>query len=395
MILLKAGLVILGIYLTLYVIYNTVLLIVNIVLRDNDSSQYDHKINFLIIVPAHNEELFIQRILKSIVTQNYPVELFNIIVVADNCTDNTATIACGENIEVLIRKNTKDFGKGHAIKFALDNSDDYNYDALFIIDADSIINKNGLAALNKHILNGKRIIQCNNAVANPDDSWFTQLMNVARTIGNEIQEPAKEKLGLSSHLMGNGMCFNREIIEKYAWSAFSIGEDWEYYAIVINEGERIAFARDVRVFHQESTSLKQATPQRMRWSSGRFAVLKQYGLSLFWRGLIERNLLKFDASLPLIFPNPSLALNFTVLGFIPSLFFFVTDRDTFWIILFAILATFQLLLFMSGVFYTRNKLRSFLSIFIAPLFLVWKMVIDILSLVGVGRKKWVRTNRHL
>ncbi|MBC2714605.1 MAG: glycosyltransferase [Desulfobacteraceae bacterium] len=370
-------------------------MIVNIVLKDNDNLQYDNKVKFLIVIPAHNEELFIQRILKSIVEQNYPVELFNIIVVADNCTDNTATIASGENIEVLIRKNTKDYGKGHAIKYALDNSDNYDYDALFIIDADSVINKNGLASLNRQILNGKRIIQCNNAVANPGDSWFTQLMNVARTIGNEIQEPAKEKLGLSSHLMGNGMCFKREIIEKYGWSAFSVGEDWEYYAIVINEGERIAFAQDVRVFHQESTSLKQATPQRMRWSSGRFAVLKQYGLGLFWRGLIERNLLKLDASLPLIFPNPSLAMEFTVLGLIPSLFFFVTDGDVFWVVLFAILAIFQMLLFMSGVFYTRNKLRSFLSIFIAPLFLVWKMIIDILSIVGVGRKKWVRTNRHL
>lgn len=395
MILFKTGLGILGIYLSLYVIYNTVLLIVNIVLKDNYNLQYDNKVNFLIVIPAHNEELFIQRILKSIVEQNYPVELFKIIVIADNCSDNTATIASGENIEVLVRKNNKDLGKGHAIKYALDNSDNYDYDALFIIDADSIINKNGLASLNRHILNGKRIIQCNNAVANPDDSWFTQLMNVARTIGNEIQEPAKEKLGLSSHLMGNGMCFNLEIIEKYGWSAFSVGEDWEYYAMIISEGERIAFAQDVRVFHQESTSLKQATPQRIRWSSGRFAVLKQYGFGLFWKGLIETNLLKIDASLPLIFPNPSLAMNFTVLGLIPSLFFYIFDGSIFWVALFASLATFQLLLFISGVFYTRNKLRSFLSIFIAPLFLSWKMVIDILSLVGVGKKKWTRTDRHL
>ncbi len=395
MILLKTGLVIFGIYLSLYVIYNAVLMIVNIVLKDNDNLQYDNKVKFLIVIPAHNEELFIQRILKSIVEQNYPVELFNIIVVADNCTDNTATIASGENIKVLIRKNTKDFGKGYAIKYALDNSDSYDYDALFIIDADSVIDKNGLASLNRQILNGKRIIQCNNSVANPDDSWFTQLMNVARTIGNEIQEPAKEKLGLSSHLMGNGMCFTCEIIEKYGWSAFSVGEDWEYYAKIIKEGERISFAQDVRVYHQESTSLKQATPQRIRWSSGRFAVLKQYGFGLLGRGIIERNLLKFDASLPLIFPNPSLAMNFTVLGLIPSLIFFVTDGDIFWVDWFAILVLFQILIFISGVFYTRNKLKSFMSIFIAPLFLIWKMSIDILSLIGVGKKKWVRTKRHL
>ena len=127
-------------------------------------------------------------------------------------------------------------------------------------------------------------------------------MNVARTLGNEMMEPAKEKLKLSSHLMGNGMCFHRSILEKYGWNAFSVGEDWEYYAKMIDEGERIAFARDARVFHQESTSFKQATSQRMRWSSGRFAVLRQYGFLLLRKGFMERNLLKIDASLPLGFP---------------------------------------------------------------------------------------------
>jgi len=385
----------LGVYISTYIIYNIILLISNFILKDKENDSSVVKNRFVIIIPAHNEELFIGRILNSLKEQSYPQESFRIIVVADNCSDKTAAIASINNADVLERKSSKYKGKGYAIKYAIDNALDDNYDALFIIDADSILQTDGLINLNKHILKNDKIIQCNNAVANPADSWFSQLMDVSRTISNEILEPAKEKLGLSSHLMGNGMCFHRKIIDKYGWDAFTVGEDWEYYAKIINEGKRIAFAQHVRVYHQESTSLKQATPQRMRWSSGRFAILWQYGLGLFSRGLLEKNLLKFDASLPLILPNPSLAMNLTVLGFFSSLFFSLLHKNNTLIFWYSSLMLFHFIIFVTGVFYTRNKLRSFLSIFIAPLFLAWKMVIDILSLVGIGRKKWVRTNRHL
>lgn len=385
----------LSIYLSTYIIYNIILLVSNLILKGKKSDSPVARNRFVIIIPAHNEELFISRLLNSLKEQSYPQESFRIVVVADNCTDKTAAIASMNNAEVLERKSSKNKGKGYAIKYAIDNVLDDNYDAIFIIDADSILHTDGLINLNKYISRNCKIIQCNNAVANPGDSWFSQLMDVSRTISNEIIEPAKEKLGLSSHLMGNGMCFHREIIDNYGWNAFTVGEDWEYYVKVINKGERIAFAQHVRVCHQESTSLKQATTQRMRWSSGRFAILWQYGLGLFFRGVMERNLLKFDASLPLILPNPSLAMNLTVLGFLASsilLFVYSNVALFFW---YSCLILFQFILFVSGVLYTKNKMRSFLSIFIAPLFLGWKMIIDILSLFGVGRKKWVRTKRHL
>jgi len=140
-------------------------------------------------------------------------------------------------------------------------------------------------------------------VANQDDSWFTRILDVARTLGNEICEPAKKKLGLSSHLQGNGMCFHRDIIQKYGWDAFSIGEDWEYYAKLVNNGERIVFQKDVKIYHQESTTLKQATSQRMRWSGGRFAIIFKYGVSLFLKGLFEINFKKIEDKRPYSLPE--------------------------------------------------------------------------------------------
>jgi cellulose synthase/poly-beta-1,6-N-acetylglucosamine synthase-like glycosyltransferase len=240
----------------------------------------------------------------------------------------------------------------------------------------------------------KQVIQCYNGVGNPDDSWFTRLLDVSRTIGNEIYHPAKQKLGLSSYLMGNGMCFTTEILGKYGWDAFTVGEDWEYYAKLVQNGEIIGFARDARVYHRESASLKQATSQRIRWSSGRFAIAWKYGFRLLLEGLAERNIVKFDAALPLLLPNPSLGMNITLIGLVASLTLPVGYKGAL-AVWFLALGLIQTGIFIVGVFYTRNKLNKFMSIFVAPAFLIWKMGIDALSALGMGRKKWVRTERKI
>lgn len=383
------GIIAVGIYLSLYVAYIVFLLIINIVIRDKVKLVSSPVTKFGIIVPAHNEEVFLPRLLKSLNEQDYPSDLFDIMVVADNCTDRTAEVASTFNAIVWKRSDKKEVGKGYAIKFGLDNTDIHKYDALFIIDADSMAQSDALKHLDLAVKEGKKIIQCYNGVANPDDSWFTRLMDVSRTIGNEIFEPAKEKLGLSSHLMGNGMCFRRDVILKYGWDAFSIGEDWEYYAKVIKEGERIAFQKDVRVYHQESSSLEQATSQRIRWSSGRFAIIWKYGLGLFYRGLVERNFEKIDASFPFIFPNPSFGMNITVIGLILSFLLPVAVTRNIFFLWFCFLMLMQFIIFFVGIMHTRQRLRNSLSIFIAPLFLIWKMGIDTFSALGMGIIFWI------
>jgi hypothetical protein len=110
--------------------------------------------------------------------------------------------------------------------------------------------------------------------------------------------------------------------------------------------------------------------------------------------VIERNVLKFDAGLTLILPNPSLGMNVTLVCLAVALLMPPGNGVALpaW---FFLLALAQLGVFVVGVFYTENKLSKFLAIFIAPAFLAWKLGIDALSILGVGRKKWIRTERKL
>lgn len=395
MIYLEYLITIVGIYLSVYVLYSIMLIIVHFLIKEKEYPMLKPETRFGIVVPAHNEELLLALLLESINNQSYPSERFKTFVIADNCTDDTAQVGRENGAIVMERTDKHNKGKGHAIKWAIEQIDLNEYDAIFIMDADGSVNEDVLMQLDQNITEGKDIIQCNNAISNPDDSWFTRLQDISRTVGNEMYHRSKEYLGLSSHLVGNGMCFSTNVLKEYGWDAFTVGEDWEYYAKLIKNGKRVAYAYNAHVFQRESSSIKQATSQRMRWSSGRFAIVWQYGFGLFYRGLVERNLIKLDASLPLIFPNPSLGVNITVLFFILSFPLMITDGTICFVLWFLCLMMAQLLIFITGIMYTENKLKKFLAIFIAPLFLVWKMGIDILSVLGIGRKNWVRTERKL
>ncbi len=296
-------------------------------------------------------------------------------------------------MKVLERADSERRGKGYAVGWTLQQIDLVATDAVVIIDGDSLADERLLRQLNLQIERGDTVIQCYNGVANPDQSWFTRLMNVSRTIANEIIHPGKRKLGLSSHLMGNGMCFDVGVLRSFGWNAFSVGEDWECYARLVLSGAHVGYCRDARVYHQESINLRQASSQRLRWSGGRFQVLRQYAPSLLLTGIKTGNLTCLDASLPLLFPNPSLGINLTVIGLAAAaLESFFSGRVAI-VAWFAVLVLLQLVMFLIGVLYTENKTASALSLFLAPAFLVWKLCIDVLSFGGAGSKQWKPTER--
>jgi cellulose synthase/poly-beta-1,6-N-acetylglucosamine synthase-like glycosyltransferase len=349
---------------------------------------------FAIIIPAHNEEFLIRNICESILQINYPRDFYELFVVADNCTDKTAKIVREYPINLLERNDLSNIGKGQALAWAFKKISLDHFDAVFIVDADNYVDSEILNQLNKHINNGEVAIQCYNGVGNRYDSWFTQLLYVSRVISNTLYHEAKYRLGLSSYLMGNGLSFKSELLQQKGWTAFSTGEDWEYYAQLVESGIRVGFASRAKVFHQESCSLNQATSQRLRWSSGRFKIARTLGFSLFLKGIRERNWWIIDASFPLLFPNYSLLFNLTLAGLFLSLLA-TYSVISYFVISFSALLVGQILLFIAGTIIAGSPLKVFRAALYAPIFLIWKGSIDFLSVTGLYRnKKWVRTARH-
>jgi cellulose synthase/poly-beta-1,6-N-acetylglucosamine synthase-like glycosyltransferase len=384
------------IYLTLSTAYLMFLAAAYFIVREPKSINSKKVNRFAILVPAHNEELLISRLCKSLLEIKYPREFYEIFIIADNCSDRTVEICASFPVNVLQRNDPSHTGKGFAISWGLSQIPLEEFDAVFMVDADNVVDPLILVEVNKSVNRGEQAIQCYNSVGNRHESWFTQLLFVSRTIGNLLYHHAKYKLGLSSYLMGNGICFTSTLLREKGWTAFSTGEDWEYYAQLIEGHIKIGFSKNAKVFHQESRSLNQATSQRLRWSSGRFKVLRNFGLNLFLKGLRNRDWFTLDASLPFIFPNYSLQINLTIITIFLCVLSPASMLKTVTMELSIGLFGFQIVLFVLGGYLAGDYWAVVKAAFWAPFFLVWKAVIDLFSLTGIHRgDRWVRTKRHL
>ena len=350
---------------------------------------------FAIIIPAYNEELLIGRLIKSLLEINYDASLRQIIVVADNCTDRTGEISAKYPVQVLKREDRTRIGKGYALNWAFEKIRLDEYDAVLIIDADNTVNIEILQELNRLLNNGELVIQCCNNVGNREDSWITELLYVSRTVSNKLYHYSKYKLGLSSYLMGNGICLKKEIIKSIGWKAFTQGEDWEYTAELIKNKIKIAFAVKAKVFHQESQNLKQARSQRIRWASGKFKIIQKHGIPIFLYAIKNNEWRMLDAVLPIIFPNFSLNVNLLLCSFILCLGLPTTGYGIFLIVITLGSIVGLITVFTIGAIIAGNYKKTLKASVMAPVFLIWKLVIDTLSIAGIYKNKnWIRTERH-
>ena len=383
-------------YVTLATAYLLILAVAYFILPEPERKVQPRRLNrFAIVVPAHNEELLVPRLCESLTKIDYPSERYEIFIIADNCEDKTTEMCRPYPVCVLERNDLSRRGKGFALSWAMDCLPLEKFDAVLVVDADNVVDRNILAELNNLIEDGEKAIQCYNSVGNRSESWFTQILFVSRTISNLLYHHAKYKLGLSSYLMGNGICFTTELLRRKGWTAFTIGEDWEYYAQLIQDGIKTGFAVNAKVYHQESRSLNQATSQRLRWSSGRFKVTRSLGVKLFFQGVRRRDWFTVDASLPLIFPNYSLQINLTLLS-IALCFLLPTGALTISLMSLGLgLLLGQGLLFAAGTYLAGDYWEVLKSIICVPGFLIWKLIIDLASLTGIYQgNRWVRTRRH-
>ena len=391
-------LMILVIYLLFTGVYQIFLVLCYFLIKEPPDSNNNEQITnkFAVLVPSHDEELLIASFCESILSIEYLKDQYDVFIIADNCSDQTEGICLQYPVTVLSRQDTTKLGKGYALDWALEQIDINDYGAVMVLDADTTVDPSILSELNRMLNKGEVAIQSFIDVPNRDETWFTQLIYLSRTINNLFYHYAKHKLGLSSYLMGTGMCFKTSLLKKMKWNAYSLSEDWEYYAKLIEKGYRIGFSIRSIIHQQESSNLSQATSQRLRWSSGRFYVLKTLGLNLLFKGIKNKDLVTADASLALLLPNWSLQVNLLIVGLIFSLFLIGSEIG---VVLFGIISCLlmlQVFIVIAGSFLTGQPLKTLKSVMYAPVFLIWKMVIDFLCITKLYKgKEWIRTSRHI
>ena len=278
----------------------------------------------VIIIPAHNESTSISLTIISCIGLSYPQDKYQIVVIADNCEDETADVARRSGVRVLERHDTLHKGKGHALSFAFDILLKEDFDAFLVLDADCILDENALAVLNASLAQGYPAVQLNNTVVNPDASPMTYALAIGNFIENIFFYSPKSQVGWAVLLRGTGMMLSREILTTLPWSAYSITEDVEYGIKLMQKGYRTAFVENCTVASPFPVDHLQLQIQRMRWAHGNLSFGRKEAVSLLLSGIRQRRWLLFDAGLTLLVLSKPLVLLCSVIAFLlASLYFFL------------------------------------------------------------------------
>lgn len=351
--------------------------------------------SFAFIIPAHNEQLLIEGLIRSIYASDYPKTHFEVMVIADNCTDRTARISAGLGARCYARFDTGRRGKPHALNWLISQIDLSRHDAYIIVDADTVIDRHFLRAMNRCLNRGSKAIQGYYGVMNPDESWLTRLSILPGILKFRLHHPGKRLFGLSCPLAGNGMCFSAEIFKKYGWNAFSLTENWEYYVMLSLNEYLVDSAEDAVIYSQVARSLKLGKDQRARWFKGRIETMLRYLKPLLGLDGSKVRVKKLDTLIELVHPSYSMLFLFTMAALGLSLLyvkaFGAGHHLAYW--LSAILLG-QTVFFLSGLIVQRASLKTWLSLFMVPPYLAWKFLITSKAILNFRDKKWTKTTRN-
>ena len=275
----------------------------------------DHK--FMAIIPAHNEEAVVGNLIESLKNQTYNKELYDIYVIADNCTDNTARIARDAGAIVYERFDETKKTKGYALDWFLQQKIEENadYDALFIFDADNIVDKDFIKNMNKHLCQGEDVVQGYRDIKNPTDNWITSGYALFYWTMHRFYHLARYNLGLSPMLNGTGFMVKFDIIKEIGgWKTVTLTEDIEFSLQRIIKGKKLGWATDAIVYDEQPTGFKQSWSQRSRWTVGHMQCMKRYTGELFNSVKEKKSLVTFDGFLYIVGTTPMLIITMLVFG---------------------------------------------------------------------------------
>lgn len=231
----------------------------------------------VVLVPAHDEARLITRCLGSLFDQDYPDGSYQVVVIADNCTDNTAQLARDFGSRVLERSDSTARGKGHALRWAMNLllRDETDLDAIVVVDADSVADRAMLAALADALVHGAEVAQADYGALVDGEDDRAQLRAAAFLLFHRVRFTGKAQLHLPCNLVGNGMLFSRHVLEQHPWSAFSEVEDLEYTIHLRLAGVRPTFVPAAGLVAPVVSAGPGAQIQRRRWEGGRLRLTRQ------------------------------------------------------------------------------------------------------------------------
>ena len=219
---------------------------------------------FLVLFPAYSEDRVIVGSVKKFLFQNYPQDKYHVAVISDHQQESTERLLSDLPVTVL-RPVFDKSSKAKALQYAISEVSG-QYDYVVVLDADNIVETDFLHRLNILLKEGYKAVQCHRCAKNSDSS-VSVLDGVSEEINNTLFRKAHNLIGLSSALIGSGMCFDYSWFSSHVTKLTTAGEDRELEVFLLREGIYIKYADDILVFDEKVSSADNFQRQRQRWMS--------------------------------------------------------------------------------------------------------------------------------
>ena len=277
---------------TLLYLYQGFYVVVGLVRRRwQDRHQPSRLHRFAVIVSARNEEGVIGELLESLNRQNYPKELLDLYVVADNCTDDTAGAARRAGAFVYERFDQVHKGKGYAMDYLFRRLKEEGkdcYDGYFVFDADNLVDANFVAEMNRTFDQGYDAVTCYRNSKNFAANWISAGYSIWFLREARFLNFPRTLLGTNCHVSGTGFLVAARVIEDNGgWPFHLLTEDIQFSVDCAIQGKRIGYCDKAVVYDEQPTTFRQSWDQRLRWSKGFYQVDREYTLPLL-KGCFRR-----------------------------------------------------------------------------------------------------------
>jgi cellulose synthase/poly-beta-1,6-N-acetylglucosamine synthase-like glycosyltransferase len=387
-----------GVLLSVFALYEIVLMVASfawLLVRRPPTPAATPTTRFLVAIPAHNEGKLIADTVESVRAADYPAGQLQVVVIADNCSDDTAAYARAAHAICFERNDPSRPGKPQALHWIFNQVDLANVDSVVIIDADTVVDRQYFRVMDARLRSGERAIQGHYGVMNPEESWLTRLSVLPATLNSYLMFPGKRALGLSCPLAGNGMCFDAAIIRSLGWNAFTLSEDWEYYLILVTHGYQVTSAPDAVIYGQVARSLDLGKAQRMRWMKGRIDAT-----NIHWRALLRAAVTRvsaapLDALFDVARPTHAILFAWSIVYVLVCGAVWLAYPPALGVFLFALaILGAQVFYFLAGLIVARPPLQTWLALAMVPWYLLWKLSVTAKGLVTLRDRRWVKTTRN-
>ncbi len=232
---------------------------------------------FAVVVPAHDEAATIATMLRSMAAVDYPAQLVEVHVVADNCSDDTAAVASTFGVQVHERTDTAAPGKGPALNWLMSDliAEGAPFDVAVFVDADTTVAPECLRAFDRRFRAGAVAVQGRYGVREAFDSTPAALRWCALACRHHARPLARTAIGGSCGLFGNGMALSRDLVAARRWSDHLV-EDMEYQVDLLLDDIRVEYEPDAVVDAEMPHTFDASITQHQRWEQGRIDIARRY-----------------------------------------------------------------------------------------------------------------------